>query len=295
MRFCDLEGFVMCCGNHLSIMLRSMSVQEQLAAFVAISGASSSKAWNSTVTHVIAGVDESGSARRTLKFLMATLEGKWILKSSCTKFHQTLPSCLTPLEAFSPSADSTSWLTTGMSACTGAGEPVPEEAFEVTSDTHGMVDGPKRGRELAAMRVITSFPTAPLCIFAPGAIDLDLDISASLQAPKILHGFAIYFCLGFESAYKTDLLSLILAAGGRVLHRKPAPSAQVQKEDAPRRSRTLVLYNSDVSAAGSLEERQRIIRDRQQAAKAVACRAGATALPHTWLLDSVAGCRLQPI
>ena len=57
--------------------------QEQLASFAKLTGASVTKTWNSNVTHVIAGTDEHGAARRTLKFLLAILEGKWILKLDC--------------------------------------------------------------------------------------------------------------------------------------------------------------------------------------------------------------------
>ncbi|KAJ7553461.1 hypothetical protein O6H91_06G099100 [Diphasiastrum complanatum] len=53
----------------------------QLASFVSITGATMVKAWSPLVTHVITSTDEQGAARRTLKFLMAILEGKWILKS----------------------------------------------------------------------------------------------------------------------------------------------------------------------------------------------------------------------
>lgn len=35
------------------------------------------------MTHVIAGTDEQGAARRTLKYLMAILEGKWIVQADC--------------------------------------------------------------------------------------------------------------------------------------------------------------------------------------------------------------------
>lgn len=37
-----------------------------------------------TVTHVIASTDENGACKRTLKFLMGILEGKWILTTECS-------------------------------------------------------------------------------------------------------------------------------------------------------------------------------------------------------------------
>ena len=41
------------------------------------------KTWDSRVTHVIASVDENGACRRTLKYLMGIIEGKWILTFEC--------------------------------------------------------------------------------------------------------------------------------------------------------------------------------------------------------------------
>lgn len=51
-----------------------------------------SKIWKPNVTHVIAATDAKGSCTRTLKVLMAILNGNWVLKIDC-KFdlHCTLP------------------------------------------------------------------------------------------------------------------------------------------------------------------------------------------------------------
>jgi hypothetical protein len=58
-------------------------MQERLAEFSVLTGASLVKVWSSNVTHVIAGTDGQGAARRTLKYLMAILEGKWIVQADC--------------------------------------------------------------------------------------------------------------------------------------------------------------------------------------------------------------------
>ncbi len=44
-----------------------------------------------------------------------------------------------------------------MLACMAAGHGIKEDAFEVKSDIHGTVHGPKRGRALAAAKVINSW------------------------------------------------------------------------------------------------------------------------------------------
>eukprot|EP00250_Pteridium_aquilinum_P013046 c21097_g1_i1 orf=110-3070(+) len=114
---CGASSKWVLCGSALD-----SAGKDQLASFAKITGATISKAWSSSVTHVIAGTDLHGAARRTMKYLMAILEGKWILK----------------LE----------WL----AACIETGKPVSEEPFEIGIDIHGVVEGPKRGRLLVAQK-----------------------------------------------------------------------------------------------------------------------------------------------
>lgn len=66
-------------------------MQELLATFISCTGLTYEKTWTPSVTHLIAGTDEVGAARRTFKYLMANLEGKWILKVDC-KLQSLLPS-----------------------------------------------------------------------------------------------------------------------------------------------------------------------------------------------------------
>eukprot|EP00850_Spirogloea_muscicola_P020592 SM000220S07071 [mRNA] locus=s220:100073:103662:- [translate_table: standard] len=88
----------------------------QLAAFAATVGATLAKDWTASVSHVITGTDADGRAKRTLKYLTAILNGRWIV--------------------------SLNWL----DACTAAGRPVKEGPFELQKDIHDMVGGPKQGR-----------------------------------------------------------------------------------------------------------------------------------------------------
>lgn len=48
-----------------------------------LSGASLAKAWDSSVTHIIASTDENDACGRTLKVLMGILNGRWILNMEC--------------------------------------------------------------------------------------------------------------------------------------------------------------------------------------------------------------------
>lgn len=54
-----------------------------LVKFASITGATVSKFWKPNITHVIAITDEKGACKRTLKVLMAILNGKWVLKIDC--------------------------------------------------------------------------------------------------------------------------------------------------------------------------------------------------------------------
>lgn len=54
-----------------------------MSEFEMLSGVKVIKNWDSSVTHIIASTDENGACRRTLKFLMGILEGKWILNIEC--------------------------------------------------------------------------------------------------------------------------------------------------------------------------------------------------------------------
>ncbi|CAK9233632.1 unnamed protein product [Sphagnum troendelagicum] len=214
--------------------------KERLAEFSVLTGASLVKVWSSNVTHVIAGTDEQGAARRTLKYLMAILEGKWIVQAD--------------------------W----MLACMAAGHGIKEDAFEVKSDIHGTIHGPKRGRALAAAK-----------------------------APKLFTGFNFYFCGDFvASSYKADLQALAILGGGTVLHRKPLPtlqSPQEKKQQPSLQKRTIVIYNAEVPAGRAIEDSERSLLLRMHEADAIAAAAGAVASAHTWLLDSAAACKLQPL
>ncbi|GKB77501.1 protein breast cancer susceptibility 1 [Tanacetum coccineum] len=48
------------------------------------------KTWDSRFTHVITSVDENGACRRTLKYLMVVIEGKWILNIECKQRDKVL-------------------------------------------------------------------------------------------------------------------------------------------------------------------------------------------------------------
>lgn len=58
-------------------------VQILLVRFGSKIGVTVSKVWRPDVTHVIAATDEKGACMRTLKVLMAIVNGCWVLKIDC--------------------------------------------------------------------------------------------------------------------------------------------------------------------------------------------------------------------
>ncbi|KAL8055254.1 hypothetical protein ABFX02_04G045000 [Erythranthe guttata] len=99
------------CGSSLSSEDKCLMIK-----FGKLCGATVFKFWNPKVTHVIAATDSNGACSRTLKVLMAILNGRWILTIDWIK------------------------------ACVEANRPVNEEPYEVNLDNHGCRDGPRTGR-----------------------------------------------------------------------------------------------------------------------------------------------------
>lgn len=60
-----------------------LGLQEIVSEFERISKVKLLKKWDSCVTHIIASTDENGACKRTIKYLMGILEGKWILNVNC--------------------------------------------------------------------------------------------------------------------------------------------------------------------------------------------------------------------
>ncbi|CAH8389506.1 unnamed protein product [Eruca vesicaria subsp. sativa] len=107
------KKMVLCCSG---LTEEEKSV---ISEFAELSGVTISTKWEPRVTHVIASTNENGACKRTLKFMMGILEGKWIL--------------------------SIDWI----KACMKNREYVSEEPYEVSIDVHGTRQGPYTGRQRA--------------------------------------------------------------------------------------------------------------------------------------------------
>ncbi|KAF9606902.1 hypothetical protein IFM89_029501 [Coptis chinensis] len=215
------------CGSSLSSAEKNF-----LAKFAKITGATVSKDWNPKVTHVIAQTDEKGAFSRTLKALMAILNGSWILKIDWIK------------------------------ACMEAMNPVNEEPYEVSIDVHGCQDGPKNGRE----RVME-------------------------KAPKLFNGLHIHLHGDFEQKYKGILEQLVEAAGGTLVTEDMLTS---QSRDREAESSTrLVVYSLELPPEPQTDDLI-FMKQRYEQAEKLANETRSWVLGHTWILESIAACKLQP-
>ncbi|XP_057963551.1 BRCA1-associated RING domain protein 1 isoform X2 [Malania oleifera] len=216
------------CGSALSSEDKFLLVK-----FATMSGATVAKSWSSNVSHVIAATDAQGACTRTLKVLMAILNGKWILTIDWIK------------------------------ACIEAMHPVDEEPYEVSLDNHGCREGPKTGR----FRILDN-------------------------APKLFNGLNFYFTGEFLPAYERDLQNLVATAGGTILKSKEKLMAQGHEvETTPT---TLVVYNLDPPQGCDLGDEVSVVLHRLEEADTLAAEIGSRVIPHTWLLESIAACKLLP-
>ncbi|KAK3039747.1 hypothetical protein RJ639_027404 [Escallonia herrerae] len=222
------ERLVLCCSALAS------AEKETVTEFKRLSGATVLKNWDSTVTHVIASVDENGACRRTLKVLMGILEGKWILNIEWVK------------------------------GCLKAMETVDEKDYEIDVDIHGIRDGPRHGRS----RLLN-------------------------KQPKLFNGYQFYLTGDYTPSYKGYLQDLIVVAGGTLLHRKPISRYHEALSSNCTSSPTLIIYCLELPDKCNPNKRGSIISSRRSDATSLASSIGAAVATNSWILDSIAACRLQ--
>lgn len=85
--------------------------------------------------------------------------------------------------------------------------------------------------------------------------------------------------------YKGYLKDLIFAAGGHI----------VEEITEMPRSAGMVIYSLDPPQEGNSADTKGVIDVRLQEAKATAAAIGAEVIAHTWVLDSIAACKVQPL
>ncbi|XP_009781615.1 BRCA1-associated RING domain protein 1 [Nicotiana sylvestris] len=149
-------------------------------------------------------------------------------------------------------------------ACIAANCPVNEEPYEVNLDNHGCFGGPKAGR-----------------------------LRASSNAPKLFDGFKFYLSGDYVAAYKKDLLDLVEKGGGSIIHTKEQLIYQIGPMQTTNSS-CLVVYNLDPPRGCMSGEDSNVLLHRQAEAEDLAKQIGCQVIQHTWILQSIAACKLEP-
>ncbi|XP_057503698.1 protein BREAST CANCER SUSCEPTIBILITY 1 homolog [Actinidia eriantha] len=149
-------------------------------------------------------------------------------------------------------------------ACMMAMKPVDEQLYEIGLDVHGIRDGPRIGRS----RVLN-------------------------KQQKLFDGCKFYFTGEFVPSYKRYLHDLIIVAGGTVLQRKPIPSNQECMPFGNPTSSTFIIYSLESPDKCDPNTRNLIFSQRRLDAEALASSTEAIAASNSWVLNSIAACKLQ--
>jgi BRCA1-associated RING domain protein 1 len=81
--------------------------------------------------------------------------------------------------------------------------------------------------------------------------------------------------------FMADLENLIATAGGSILDKDGLSST------------SLILYNMEVPPGGGQENIEEVMEKRRSEAEELAATIGCRALAHTWVLDSIASCKVE--
>ncbi|KAM2042974.1 hypothetical protein ACFXTH_036469 [Malus domestica] len=151
-----------------------------------------------------------------------------------------------------------------INACTEAMKLVDEEPYEIKVDIYGIRDGPRLGR-----------------------------LRLQNKQPKLFDGFKFYFMGDFLPSYKGYLQDLVIAAGGTILQRKPVPEGQKALSAGSPKCQTYIIYSLELPDQCHRSKKSTIFNTRQADAKALASSDGAMAVSNSWVLNSIAACKLQ--
>ncbi|CAA3013990.1 Hypothetical predicted protein [Olea europaea subsp. europaea] len=152
----------------------------------------------------------------------------------------------------------------GIKACMKSGEFVDEQHYEIEVDIHGIRDGPRLGR----LRLIN-------------------------KQPKLFYGFKFFFMGDFEPSCKGYLQDLVIAAGGKVLSRKPVSGHEANLPLRPSVSTTIIIYSLELPDNCEPADKNLILNDRRNSAKFLASCTGAVVASNSWIMNSIAGHKLQ--
>lgn len=116
-----------------------------------------------------------------------------------------------------------------------------------------------------------------------------------MQQPKLFDGYKFYLMGDFIPSYKGFLQDLVVAAGGTILHRKPVSDDQKAISPDMHPYQTLIIYSLELSDKCSPLEKDSIFIKRQCEAEILANSTGSKVASNTWILNSIAACKLQSL
>ncbi|KAL2341101.1 hypothetical protein Fmac_009041 [Flemingia macrophylla] len=151
-------------------------------------------------------------------------------------------------------------------ACMKEKDPVDEERYEISVDIHGIRDGPRLGR----LRVLN-------------------------KQPRLFDGYKFFFMGDFLPSYKGYLQELVIAAGGIILHRKPVSGDQKLTSPDMHPYQTVIIYSLEIPDKCKPSEKDTICSQRRRVAEVLANSTGAKLASNTWILNSIAACKLQKV
>lgn len=102
----------------------------------------------------------------------------------------------------------------------------------------------------------------------------------------------MYFSGDYMPDYKEDLIDLVVAGGGTVLGSKEEFAAVSHKFNGT--TSKLIVYNLDPPRGSRLGDEVTILWERLNEAEDLAATTSAQVIGHTWILESVSACKLQP-
>ena len=94
----------------------------------------------------------------------------------------------------------------------------------------------------------------------------------------------------FEPSYNGYLQDLITAAGGTMLHRKPVSGHQKDST-----CETFIIYSRELPNQSYPTEGDGTVTRRRFNAEALAASCGAKVASNSWVLNSIAACKLQSL
>lgn len=94
-------------------------------------------------------------------------------------------------------------------------------------------------------------------------------------------------------SYRGYLQDLVTAAGGTVLQRKPISRDQQKLLDDY--SLTFIIYSLEHPEKGNSNRDSAVFDLRRAESKALADACGGKIASNTWVIDSIAACKLQPL